>query len=80
MAYCINLIYLDSKASEKQNNLRSDATELLMASVQGMGFMSFKFIHGQGQLRKCLRTCAKCTDLDPPVHSQSIIWAFTLHS
>ena len=28
---------------------------------------------------KCLRTCAKCADLDHPAHAQSIIRAFALY-
>ena len=32
------------------------------------------------QVKKCLRTCTKCEDLDHPVYAQSINLVFALHS
>ena len=37
-------------------------------------------LFGPRQAEKCLQTCAKCTDLNHPAHTQSIIKAFDLQS
>ena len=36
--------------------------------------------HGPYQEKTCLRTSTKCADSDQPVHAQSILLVFALHS
>ena len=43
-------------------------------------YISHSSSNGPRQAKKCLQTCEKCADSDPPAHAQSIIRAFAFHS